>query len=160
MPDVAKFFNVDETQLSELEMGICLKKNNLNVYILPFLKQEDYDMLLACCDLNFVRGEDSWIRAIWANKPFIWQPYLQSEKTHLTKLKAFLDHFYSNADSQTKQLIDDIHHAWSTGSITTTIWEQYLDQLPAIKQLTSSKTSQLAELPDLVSKLVIFLQKI
>ena len=41
-----------------------------------------------------MRGEDSWIRAIWAAKPFIWQPYIQSENTHLTKLKAFIDLYY------------------------------------------------------------------
>jgi hypothetical protein len=29
----------------------------------------DYDRLLWACDLNFVRGEDSWVRAQWAGKP-------------------------------------------------------------------------------------------
>ncbi len=56
----------------------------------PFLPQYDYDLLLWSCDVNFVRGEDSWIRALWAEKPFIWQVYKQSEEAHLKKLEAFL----------------------------------------------------------------------
>ncbi|MEO6270333.1 MAG: elongation factor P maturation arginine rhamnosyltransferase EarP [Lautropia sp.] len=56
----------------------------------PFLSQYDYDFLLWSCDVNFVRGEDSWIRALWAGKPFIWQVYKQSDAVHLKKLDAFL----------------------------------------------------------------------
>ena len=33
---------------------------------LPWLTQPDYDRLLWSADLNFVRGEDSLVRAIWA----------------------------------------------------------------------------------------------
>lgn len=45
-----------------------LRKGNVTVHLLPFLSQSHYDHLLWACDLNFVRGEDSWIRAIWAGK--------------------------------------------------------------------------------------------
>jgi hypothetical protein len=41
-------------------------------------------------DLNFVRGEDSIVRAVWAGKPLIWQIYPQTEGTHLIKLEAWL----------------------------------------------------------------------
>lgn len=57
---------------------------------IPFLSQTDYDRLLWTMDLNFVRGEDSFIRGIWAGRPLIWQPYSQSEHTHRTKLNAWL----------------------------------------------------------------------
>jgi uncharacterized repeat protein (TIGR03837 family) len=57
---------------------------------LPVLSQPEYDALLAYCDVNFVRGEESWVRAQWAGKPFIWQPYRQAENVHLTKLNAFI----------------------------------------------------------------------
>jgi hypothetical protein len=36
------------------------------VRVIPFMPQPDYDRLLWACDLNFVRGEDSWVRAQWA----------------------------------------------------------------------------------------------
>lgn len=57
---------------------------------IPFLAQCDYDRLLWTCDLNFVRGEDSWIRAVWSGRPFVWQIYKQADAIHLRKLEAFL----------------------------------------------------------------------
>src|SRR5699024_6329187 len=56
----------------------------------PFVAQDQFDCLLWSCDLNIVRGEDSLVRALWAARPMIWQPYPQAENTHLTKLDAWL----------------------------------------------------------------------
>jgi uncharacterized repeat protein (TIGR03837 family) len=58
---------------------------------LPLLTQEDFDRLLWSCDLNFVRGEDSLVRAIWAGRPFVWQLYPQDDDVHHAKLQAFLE---------------------------------------------------------------------
>jgi uncharacterized repeat protein (TIGR03837 family) len=60
---------------------------------LPWLSQTDFDRLLWSCDLNFVRGEDSVVRAIWAGVPFVWQIYPQTDGAHGPKLMAFLDRF-------------------------------------------------------------------
>jgi uncharacterized repeat protein (TIGR03837 family) len=62
----------------------------LEVRALPFLPQARYDELLWACDLNFVRGEDSFVRAQWAAQPLVWQPYRQDEGVHQHKLQAFL----------------------------------------------------------------------
>jgi len=62
----------------------------LSFSYLPLFSQEDFDHLLWACDLNFVRGEDSLVRAIWANKPFVWHIYPQEDQAHATKLEAFL----------------------------------------------------------------------
>ena len=67
-----------------------LAGGRLRIEVVPFLPQYDYDQLLWSCDLNFVRGEDSWIRAIWSDRPFVWQIYRQTEAAHLPKLEAFL----------------------------------------------------------------------
>ena len=64
--------------------------DKLSFSYLPWLNQQDFDHLLWACDLNFVRGEDSLVRAIWANKPFIWQIYPQDDQAHVVKLEAFL----------------------------------------------------------------------
>ena len=61
------------------------------VSFLPALAQSEYDHLLWSCDLNFVRGEDSLVRAIWAGKPFVWHIYPQHDEAHHAKLHAFLD---------------------------------------------------------------------
>jgi uncharacterized repeat protein (TIGR03837 family) len=66
------------------------KREQLSFFYLPQLTQTDFDHLLWSCDLNFVRGEDSLVRALWSNKPFIWQIYPQDDGAHGPKLAAFL----------------------------------------------------------------------
>ncbi len=59
----------------------------------PWLSQGDYDRLLWSCDINFVRGEDSLVRALWAGAPFVWQLYPQHDGVHAHKLRAFAERF-------------------------------------------------------------------
>lgn len=70
----------------------------LRVVELPWFAQGDYDHLLWSCDLNFVRGEDSFVRAQWAGAPFVWQIYPQSDGAHQLKLEAFLDAHLAGAE--------------------------------------------------------------
>lgn len=63
----------------------------LSISYLPLLTQTGFDHLLWASDLNFVRGEDSVVRALWAGKPFVWHIYPQHDGAHLAKLQAFLD---------------------------------------------------------------------
>ncbi|RYG13757.1 MAG: elongation factor P maturation arginine rhamnosyltransferase EarP [Burkholderiales bacterium] len=58
---------------------------------LPHLPQPAFDHLLCSSDLNFVRGEDSLVRALWAGAPLVWQIYPQDDDAHHAKLEAFLD---------------------------------------------------------------------
>lgn len=62
----------------------------LSISYLPYLTQPDFDHLLWACDINFVRGEDSLVRALWAAKPFVWHIYPQQDDAHHAKLEAFL----------------------------------------------------------------------
>ena len=66
------------------------EREMLSVSYIPALTQMDFDHLLWACDLNFVRGEDSLVRALWAGKPFVWQIYPQDDGAHRPKLDAFL----------------------------------------------------------------------
>jgi uncharacterized repeat protein (TIGR03837 family) len=63
----------------------------LRVVDLPWLSQTDYDHLLWSCDLNAVRGEDSFVRAHWAGAPLLWHIYRQHDGAHAPKLDAWLD---------------------------------------------------------------------
>ncbi len=67
------------------------KRNKLSFLYLPPLSQDDFDHLLWACDVNFVRGEDSLVRALWAGKPLVWHIYPQDDGAHATKLNALLD---------------------------------------------------------------------
>ncbi len=77
--------------LGSLDVNPEAPGSRLEVSFLPLMPQTEFDHLLWACDLNFVRGEDSLVRALWAGKPFVWQIYPQDDGVHLGKLEAFLD---------------------------------------------------------------------
>lgn len=87
--------------------------NLVHLQVIPFIRQEQFDHLLWSTDLNIVRGEDSLIRAIWAGKPMIWQPYIQDDNAHITKLQAFLQQ--SRLSHKYEQLII----SWSDHNLNT-----------------------------------------
>ena len=62
--------------------GSAHRLGNLWLQVLPMGDQAAYDRLLWSCDLNLVRGEDSFIRAQWAARPFLWHIYPQDEQAH------------------------------------------------------------------------------
>lgn len=156
LPAVCDFFGVPL-----LAVGQQISAGQLTVEIMPFLSQDAYDRLLWSSDLNFVRGEDSWIRAIWAAHPFIWQPYRQEEDTHLLKLQAFFD-VYNRANEATdseaaaRTSLEQFHRAWVGGELQAAHWHQLLQQLPALQAHAGQRADALAQQPDLASKLVIF----
>jgi len=53
--------------------------------------QPEFDHTLRACNLNFVRGEDSVVRALWAGRALVWHIYPQDDEAHRDKLDAFLD---------------------------------------------------------------------
>lgn len=83
----------------EVEAGKSVEAGALWLHFLPWLTQRQYDELLWSCDLNFVRGEDSLVRALWAAQPFVWQLYPQDDGAHLAKLEAFLQQYASRSPS-------------------------------------------------------------
>jgi uncharacterized repeat protein (TIGR03837 family) len=72
-----------------------------------WMPQTQYDALLASCELNFVRGEDSLVRALLAGHAFVWQIYPQADGAHGVKLEAFLDWLQAPAD------LRDFHLVWN-----------------------------------------------
>jgi uncharacterized repeat protein (TIGR03837 family) len=107
-----------------------LKNNYQFIHIIPypFLNHDDFDNLLWSCDLNFVRGEDSWTRAIWAGKPFIWQPYIQENNIHLIKLKAFLKRYYEACDQDLSEILIKMHDDWSNNKFNEVLWRDFFKQ--------------------------------
>ena len=93
--------------LAELAWTDTDSAGALRVVYLPPLSQPDFDLLLLSCDLNFVRGEDSVVRALWAGKPFVWQIYPQSDGAHSAKLEAFLQRLALD------ETVAALHRAWN-----------------------------------------------
>jgi uncharacterized repeat protein (TIGR03837 family) len=79
----------------------------LNWSALPYNDQNGFDEMLWGCDLNFVRGEDSLVRALWAGQPFIWHIYPQDDNAHHAKLEAFL------AWMQAPDSLRRVHRVWN-----------------------------------------------
>ena len=94
-------------------LGAGLRRGALRAQLLPALTQRDYDHLLWACDLNFVRGEDSFVRAQWAGKPFVWQLYPQHDGAHAIKLEAFLSRFLTGADAPLAACQWALWRAWN-----------------------------------------------
>ena len=94
--------------MNQNELQSLLDKGALlSISYLPPLTQCDYDHLLWACDLNFVRGEDSVLRALWAGQPLVWQIYPQDDQAHQAKLQAFLDRLDAPASLRV------FHEAWN-----------------------------------------------
>ncbi len=97
----------------DLSPGATLRKDRLEVRIFPFLDQDEYDRLLWACDLNFVRGEDSFVRAQWAACPLVWQIYPQQDGAHWPKLEAFLGLYCQGLPETIAAEIKRFWRAWN-----------------------------------------------
>jgi uncharacterized repeat protein (TIGR03837 family) len=119
---------------------------------LPWFSQRDYDRLLWCCDLNFVRGEDSLVRAIWAGMPFVWQIYPQHDAVHAAKLDAFLDLMLSGSEAPLARELRALWRAWNglhAGTVS-------LPSAPAWQKLALRWRQSLLQQQDLGSQLLGF----
>ncbi len=102
-------------------------RGNLEIAVLPFVEQEKYDELLWACDINFVRGEDSFVRAQWAGKPLIWQIYHQHDGVHRDKLEAFLELYCRKLPAHAASAMRDLWRAWNgSGDSMVYAWSEFL----------------------------------
>ncbi len=132
----------------------------LEVRTLPFLSQTRYDELLWACDLNLVRGEDSFVRAQWALKPFVWSPYRQASDAHHNKLDAFLSLYTRDLAADAARPYTAFSRRWNRidegdaeGAAT---WAALLEQQQTLRIHGLSWSLRLASLGDLASNLARF----
>lgn len=128
--------------------GTTTRHANLCVTWLPHLSQCDFDRLLASTHINFVRGEDSWIRAIWAGVPFIWQPYIQDDGAHFEKLEAFL------SLAQATPQWNTFERQWTRQKSPD--WQTLTSTLPQTAQRLMQLRARLTAQTDLVTRLIAF----
>ncbi len=131
--------------------GTTLRKDSLTVRALPFLSPSEYDRLLWACDVNFVRGEDSFVRAQWANRPFVWQVYPQTENAHLVKLNAFLDR--SLEGFREADVVRRCWHAWNGSGDMGAAWNDFAANRQVIQQHGVRWASRLDRTGDLANNL-------
>ena len=133
----------DENDLQRLSG----QREQLSLSYLPHLTQRAYDELLWACDVNFVRGEDSLVRALWAGAPLVWHIYPQPEDdAHHAKLGAFLDWLQAPAS------LRRFHHVWN-GIEAGPLPE--IDP-PGWRACVQAARQRLLEQPDLGTQLIGF----
>lgn len=128
------------------EPGAIWHGGRLTLVRIPFVDQDTYDGLLAACDLNLVRGEDSFVRGQWAARPLLWSAYPQAGSAHLTKVEAWLSRCAmppawaaltrwlngapAQADGLWRAALAELEttRAWSVG------WREQLLTLPRLEQ--------------------------
>lgn len=140
--------------------GAWARQGKLEVRVIPFLTQLDYDRLLWCCDLNFVRGEDSVVRAQWAGRPFVWQIYPQQGDAHRPKLTAFLERYAPGLSVEAASSLVSAWHAWNGEVAADARWQKLLSCLPELRIHTLQWIQQLQNNGDLASNLLRFAAKI
>ncbi|HDZ8963687.1 elongation factor P maturation arginine rhamnosyltransferase EarP [Aeromonas dhakensis] len=138
--------------------GELLRSGNLAIKLLPMTDQAGYDRLLWSCDLNLVRGEDSFVRAQWAARPFLWHIYPQEEQAHMVKLDGFLDHYLAKLPAATGQWLRGFSHALNQGENTRKWWAQWPDHAAIWQQHGRHWSHKLLQDGDLVTRLVKFLE--
>lgn len=140
--------------------GAEVTQGQLTLRVIPFLDPDDYDRLLWSCDVNFVRGEDSLVRAHWAGRPFIWQLYAQEDHAHQTKLDAFLADFCDGLAEGDARLVRGFWHAWNGDSAAVSDWPSLCAALPRLAQHHQRWALQVASAGELSAAIVEFAAKI
>lgn len=141
---------------STFPLGNSTCRGSLQLIASPFLSQIEYDQWLSDSDLNFVRGEDSFVRAQWAERPFVWQAYPQAEDTHFTKLDAFLARYLQFLDDPSRAATADFFRAWNGQGEIALAWPAFRAVLPRLTLHAHPWAQEIAEPGDLGENLVRF----
>ena len=134
--------------------GLPLTRGRLTLAVIPFMDQDEYDRLLWACDANFVRGEDSFVRAQWAGRPFVWQAYPQAENAHRLKVDAFLALYTEAMDHDAGDAVKNLSNAWNQDGDAGATWKAFAAQRRSLQSYTRSWADRLASQRDLASGMV------
>lgn len=143
-----------------LAAGDVHQRGALRLQVLPFSDQDAYDHLLWACDLNFVRGEDSCVRAQWAARPLVWQAYPQAEHAHWDKLNALLARYTDHMDVAAAQAVSHMWQIWNgmPGPDMAACWAAWRVQQGVIESHADAWRDRLGLAGKLTGRLVEFVE--
>ncbi len=155
LADVARFFGG-----SIAAVGDRFERGALSALVLPFQSQAQYDRLLWSCDCNFVRGEDSFVRAQWAERPFVWNIYPQDGGAHWAKLHAFHERYGAGLSADAAAAVRDFWRQWNLkeppAPAMATAWRRFWTHRAEIEKWGREWALSQVSHGDLASNLVIF----
>lgn len=140
--------------------GDSFRRGVLDAHVIPFLTQATYDRLLWLCDCNFVRGEDSFVRAQWAEHPFIWNIYAQEGGAHWAKLHAFVTRYGAGLEEEAVHAVREFWRLWNRGesdaSVIGSAWRRFWSHREDLQAHNAAWAAQLRSHGDLAANLVRF----
>jgi uncharacterized repeat protein (TIGR03837 family) len=138
--------------------GGTVSRGRLTLRIEPFVDQPGFDRRLVASDLNFVRGEDSLVRAQWAARPLVWHLYPQAEDAHLAKMDAYLLRQETALPVAARTAQREFWYAWNAGAAvaTASAWPAYRAALPVLRHNAQAWARELGTQEDLATRLVTF----
>ncbi|MDO5638802.1 MAG: elongation factor P maturation arginine rhamnosyltransferase EarP [Neisseria sp.] len=130
---------------------------------IPFLPQHDFDRLLHLADGLMVRGEDSFVRAQFAAKPFFWHIYPQDDKIHLDKLDAFWEKTYNLYPEEIRiahrMLSEELNDGYTLdANQRLAAWQTLQRHLPQWQEAAAAWEHVLSAQPSAIEKLANFIQ--
>ena len=145
-----------------LAPGAVLRQAGLEVRIFPFVDQDEFDRLLWACDLNLVRGEDSFVRGQWAARPLLWQIYPQQAGAHWPKLEAFLGLYCQSLPADAAAAVTKFWRAWNRGdgAQIESAWFGYWQHRVELQAHSLRWAGQLAAVGNLANNLVQFCENL
>jgi len=154
IPQLAEWFGE-----RALRAGDAHQRGKLRLHVLPFTDQDAYDRLLWACDLNFVRGEDSCVRAQWAARPLVWQAYPQANEAHWDKTNALLAHYTEGLTRDAAHAVSGMWRHWNGMPEADTMaasWAAWRAHQVAIEAHAAAWCDRLERAGRLADKLVEF----
>lgn len=134
--------------------GDRIQRGQVTVVVLPFLSHDDYDLLLWACDVNVVRGEDSFVRAQWAGRPLLWHIYPQEDGAHWAKLEAFMGLVVPRVSMPAPWA--EAMRAWNRGEAMPSFWAGVEADRPGFALPARAWSDYLAAQTDLVTSVMRF----
>lgn len=153
-PEIAHFLGVES-----FDASTRATRGALTVQALPFVDHPRYDQLLWSCDLNFVRGEDSFVRAQLAARPFVWHIYPQQDDAHLPKLEAALALYSGNLDAPAAGALRSFWLRWNgmpQGEAGR--WMEYLQHRAELDKCARDWLAELEAPGDVAANLAEFVE--
>lgn len=153
-------------RITVLDGSLMVNQFGVYIKIIPMTNQHDYDQLLISCDLNIVRGEDSFVRAQILSTPFFWNIYQQIDNAHLKKLDDFLEKYKVCVDDD--QLFESL--VYISNSLNTPTYEydnsifykvHFINILQNLEKLQNSATrwqNRIMKIGTLARNLILFAQ--
>lgn len=153
------------------EKGNIVRWGKVYIEYYPFIPQEQYDELIMLTDFNFVRGEDSFVRAALSGVPFLWHIYFQEEGVHMDKLRGFLmaldEYFEKYSQGEYREILkkykkimcDYNERTGNNLEMTGENYEEFFQELNTLKKMMEQYSDYIVKNHDLIEKLDRFINE-